>query len=126
MKEKIAIVGSRDFPDKRLVIDYVNSLPEGTEVVTGGARGVDTWAEEAARLKGLTVTVFLPYFKRPGHKYFGRYAKWHFFARNDEIVDYCDKLVAFWDGKSKGTNDTIKKAQKKEKEVIIKEPRKER
>ena len=118
--EKIAIIGSRDFSDKRLVIDYVNNLSEDTEVVTGGARGVDTWAEETARLRGLSVQVFLPYFKRPGHKYFGRYAKWHFFARNDEIIDYCDRVIAFWDGKSKGTNDVIKKAQKKGKEVEIK------
>ena len=32
--------------------------------------------------------------------------------RNKTIVEYADKIVAFWDGKSKGTLSVIKYAEK--------------
>ena len=53
--EKVAIVGSRDFPDMVAVTDYVNELPQDTRVISGGARGVDTVAEKAARDRGMWV-----------------------------------------------------------------------
>ena len=37
---KLAIVGSRDYEHLNLVRYYVESLPPGTTIVSGGARGV--------------------------------------------------------------------------------------
>ena len=41
------------FPDLTQVIDYVQSLPQGTRVVTGGGGRVDYMAEKAAGWRGL-------------------------------------------------------------------------
>lgn len=44
--------------------------------------------------------------------------------RNKQIVDACDKLIAFWDGKSKGTKISIDMAEKQGKllKVILPQP----
>jgi hypothetical protein len=57
----IAIVGSRRRRDRQSVIDFVNSLPAGTTVVSGGCPdSVDTWAAEAAKARGLKVIEHKP------------------------------------------------------------------
>ena len=52
---KIAIVGSRDFPQLERIDAFVDSLSPGDVVVSGGARGVDSRAERRARARGLEV-----------------------------------------------------------------------
>lgn len=101
---RVAIVGSREYSDINAIVEYINSLPEDTIVVTGGARGVDQIAEAAARKRGLKVAIHL--------------ADWDTFGkaagqiRNQKVVDDCDKLVAFWDGTSPGTKGAISLASK--------------
>ena len=97
---KIAVVGSRSIT----VSDIGRYLSDGEEIVSGGAVGVDTCAAEYAKKNGLRLSVFLPEYKR-----YGRAAP---IVRNKKIVDYADKVVAFWDGSSKGTLSVIKYAQK--------------
>lgn len=100
---KWAIVGSRDFSDKEFVLTILAEvLKPGDVVVSGGARGVDTWAEEYAKSKGLEVRVFKPDWSG------GRGAG---FKRNTLIVQEADEVIAFWDGLSKGTKNTIEKAE---------------
>lgn len=104
---RVGIVGSRGFPDRQLVERFVALLAKrapDTIVVSGGARGVDTWAAEEARRQGLTVLEFLPDYDR-----YGRYEAPK--ERNTIIVDNSDKILAFWDGVSGGTMDTVRKAQ---------------
>lgn len=112
---KVAIVGSRTYPDRKQVIEYVDSLPRDTIVVSGGAPGVDTWAEEAARYRGLGVLIFcVPkgvHLKAP----FAVAAK----ARNTKIIEHADWVVAFWDGHSNGTRDSISKVVKMRKPYAI-------
>ena len=97
---KIAVVGSRNLKIDNLG-DY---LPAGTtEIVSGGARGIDTCAREYAKVHGLKLTEFLPDYER--------YGKGAPLRRNLEIIDYAYAVFAFWDGKSRGTTYTIKKAQ---------------
>lgn len=72
--------------------------------MTGGAVGIDTCAAEYAKKKGIKLTQFLPQYS-----IFGRAAP---IVRNKKIVDYSDKIIAFWDGKSKGTLSVIKYAKK--------------
>lgn len=99
---RIAIVGSRLWDDEQMVVDFVNALPSDTEIVSGGAVGVDTFAAHAAHVKGLRYTVY-----KPNWKAYGNVAG---FMRNQIIVDNADQVVAFWNGHSKGTVDTIKRA----------------
>lgn len=107
---KIAIVGSRDYPRLDLVNAYVKTLPAGTVVVSGGARGVDQAAETAARQCGLEVISFKADWNRWG--------KAAGIMRNGDIVRAAEQVVAFWVG-SKGTLDTINKALAAKKSVII-------
>lgn len=105
---KVAIVGSRNFRHLELVRQFVRGLPVGTEVVSGGARGVDSTTDGVARSVGLPVKTFVPNYQR----YQGKFAP---LQRNAEIVAYLipdGRLVAFWDGQSTGTRDVVRKAFK--------------
>lgn len=97
--KRIAIVGSRDFKNLHRVIAYVDSLPETTIVVSGGARGVDTVAEQVANRRGLQTHIFYAQWKR--------YGKSAGMRRNREMIDTVDEVVAFWDGQSRGTEQAI-------------------
>ena len=106
---KIAVIGSRSIK----VEDIGRYISDGQELVSGGAVGVDACAAEYAKENGIKLTVFLPQYEK-----YGRAAP---IMRNKEIVDYADKIIAFWDGSSKGTLSVIKYAQKVAKpcEVIL-------
>lgn len=108
---KIAIVGSRDYPDLDAVFDYVRALPSNAIVVSGGARGVDTAAIEAANSQQRHVVVFPAQWQVYGNSAGMR--------RNALIVEECDELVAFWDGTSKGTAHSIELARKAGKPVTV-------
>lgn len=112
---RIAIVGSRKYPDLSVVRDFVNTLPEDTVVISGGAKGVDTVAERAALKRGLETRVHTPLVSDTLRYGFRTSA----FNRNQKIVDDCDQLFAFWDGYSRGTLDTLKKAYRAGVFVVI-------
>ena len=97
---RIAVIGSRGIT----AADIGRYVSEADEIVSGGAQGVDMCAAEYARAQKIKLTVFLPQYKR-----YGRAAP---IVRNKEIVDYSDKIVAFWDGRSKGTLSVIEYAQR--------------
>ena len=113
---KLIIAGSRDFNDIRLALssflEFSNEITSETgvtepirEIVSGGARGADRVGEDIARMCHIQVKQFIPDWnglgKRAG------------FVRNAEMGDYADALLAFWDGKSKGTKSMIDYATKK-------------
>lgn len=108
---RIAIVGSREYGDMKAVRAFVRSIPKGSTVVSGGARGVDTVAAEEAVLRGLTVSTH--------SALWGKHGKSAGFLRNKQIVEEADEVVAFWDGKSRGTKHTIDLARKAGKPVKI-------
>ncbi len=98
---KVAIIGSRNLG----VIGLENFLPENvTEIVSGGARGVDTCAREYAQSHNIPLKEFLPDYSR-----FGRSAP---LKRNLEIIAYADLVIAFWDGASHGTKYVIDNCKK--------------
>ena len=105
---KIAVIGSRGL----IVRDLENYLPkETTEIVSGGARGVDTSARYYAQNKGLKLTEFLPDYDK-----YGKIAP---LMRNLEIIDYADEVYAFWDGVSRGTKYVIENCRRKKKKVHV-------
>ena len=106
---KVAVVGSRSIT----VSDIGKYVADVEEIVSGGAEGVDSCAAEYAKKSGKKLTVFLPQYD-----HYGRAAP---IVRNKEIVDYSDKIIVFWNGKSKGTLSVIKYAKKigKPCEIII-------
>ena len=89
---KIAIIGSRGLH----VTDLGNYLPaDVSEIVSGGAKGIDRDAETYANLYGIKTTIFLPDYEK-----YGRAAP---LIRNKQIVDYADEVLALWDVESRGT-----------------------
>jgi len=105
---KVAVIGSRNLAVKNLE----KYLPEGTtEIVSGGARGIDSCAKNYANANGIPLKEFLPNYDE-----FGRSAP---LLRNLEIIDYADIVLAFWDGKSRGTKFVIDKCRAKGKPVNI-------
>ena len=110
---KVAVIGSRGL----LIDDLGKYLPSGTtEIVSGGARGVDTSAAQYARANGLELTEFLP-----DYESYGRGAP---LVRNKLIVEYADIVMAFWDGQSRGTKFVIDYAAKIGKPYKIFSPKK--
>ncbi len=111
---KIAMVGSRDFSNLNLVKNIIKQINEkypDAIIVSGGARGVDQTAEIAAIRCGLETLIFPADWETHGKK--------AGFLRNAQIVENCDILLAFWDGLSKGTANTIDIALNLKKKVYI-------
>lgn len=105
---KLAIVGSRNLE----INDLKKYIPKDiTEIVSGGAKGIDTCARAYALKNGIKLTEFLP-----DYKSYGRAAPLN---RNLEIIDYADEILAFWDGKSNGTKFVINAAKKQNKKVTV-------
>lgn len=105
---KTAIIGSRNLT----VINLEKYLPEETdEIVSGGARGIDSCARVFAIKNGIKLTEFLPEYEK-----YGRTAP---IKRNDTIIDYADVVIAFWDGKSRGTRYVIEACLKQNKPLKI-------
>lgn len=111
---KVIIAGSRDIID--YAIHYVIKAIEQskfdiTEVVSGGARGIDWCGEKWAEANDVPIKRFPAqwnvYGKRAG------------FIRNVEMAEYADALIAIWDGESRGTRHMIHEAQKRQLPVFI-------
>ena len=72
-----------------------NYLPENvTEIVSGGAKGVDTCAKEYALSRGIKLTEYLPEYEK-----YGKVAP---LKRNITIIESADLVLAFWDGVPRG------------------------
>lgn len=99
---KVAIIGSRKITN----LDISKYIPENTtEIVSGGAKGVDTLARRYAFYNALKLTEFLP-----KYNLYGRGAP---LKRNIEIIEYADIVLAFWDGTSHGTKYVIDNCKKR-------------
>lgn len=105
---KVAIIGSRS-----LKIDNLSEyLPENTtEIISGGARGVDTSAREYAQHHGLKLTEYLPEYRK--------YGKSAPLKRNITIIENADLVLAFWDGTSRGTKFVIDNCKKRDIPVVV-------
>ncbi len=104
----VAIVGSRGLT----VSDLGKYLPDDvSEIVSGGARGVDTCAREYALKNGIPLTEYLPEYDK-----FGRYAP---IKRNISIIDHADMVIAFHDGVSRGTRFVIDECKRQGKPICV-------
>jgi predicted Rossmann fold nucleotide-binding protein DprA/Smf involved in DNA uptake len=113
----IAIVGSRTRTDKDRVIDCVNKLPKDCTVVSGGCEGVDTWAIEAAKERGMKWKIFFPDLSG-ANTYYEKCER--YYDRNEKVVKNSDFVIAFVASNRKGgTENTIKFAGKHKKLVMI-------
>lgn len=104
----VAVVGSRGLA----VEDMQKYLPEDvTEIVSGGANGIDTCAKKYAQKHNIPLTEFFPEYER--------YGKAAPLKRNKKIIDYADMVIALWDGCSKGTESVIRNCRKIGKPIVV-------
>lgn len=99
---KVAVIGSRGLVVENLE-DFLPS--ETTEIISGGAKGVDASAREYALRHELKLTEYLPEYNR-----YGRAAP---LKRNISMIERADLVLAFWDGKSRGTKHVIDNCKKR-------------
>lgn len=118
MKYIISIVGSREFYDMNILNKIMSSLVEkysldkfDLHICSGGARGADTLAQNYAKANGLPIIIFYPNWNK--------YGKEAGFKRNASIASIANLVIALWDGKSRGTMNTISIAQELNKKTII-------
>lgn len=99
---KVIIAGSRDFIDYaklKLVCDFTLKNQINVEIISGNASGADKLGERYAKEKGYPLKQFPADWKKNG-KAAGP-------IRNKQMAEYADGLIAFWDGKSRGTKSMI-------------------
>lgn len=131
----VAFVGSRKYASPEKVKErFHKELENGPfHLVSGGCpNSPDTWAQTLGEIAGVPMTIYKP--ERPNFSPDGLFVitvleydemgevtkkklpnKFHTFGqaaffRNGRIAE-ADKVIAFWDGESKGTKDTIDKAR---------------
>ena len=105
---KLLIVGSRSIEQ----FDLTEYIPPVTElIISGGAKGIDTIAEQYADRHKISKLIL-----RPKYHIYGRAAP---IKRNQEMVDVADQVLVVWDGNSRGTSATIAYAKKVQKPINI-------
>ena len=110
---KLIIAGGRLFDDYKLLESTVQAGYDWgvVEIVCGEARGADALGRRFGENWLLKVHSF------PAN--WDKYGKSAGYRRNAEMADFADGLLAFWDGKSKGTGHMIDLAKKKGIEVVV-------
>lgn len=127
---KLAIIGSRDFTDQdradevfkthfcrwleftendHQTHDHFES--KASEIVSGGARGADSVGASIAKKWGLKLTEYMPDWEK--------YGKRAGFVRNEDIIKNADMVLAFWDGESRGTGNSLSIAKRLKKPTLI-------
>lgn len=105
---KLVIAGSRGFNDYKLLREMTDYLVKETldnvEIVSGGARGADVLGEKYAKERGYPIKSF------PAN--WDLHGKAAGYIRNEEMAEYGNYVLLFWDGESKGTQHMAKLAEK--------------
>lgn len=113
---RVVIAGSRfyDIYDEAvLFIDQcMTELTLPFVILSGGCRGADAIGETYAMERNIPLKRYLPEWRIYGR---GAGPK-----RNRKMIDECDAVICFWDGKSRGTKSLIEYAKEKEKPIFIK------
>lgn len=114
-ENKLAIIGSRTFNNytyaKKAILDIIKKYKIAIDkIISGGAPGADKIAEIFADKYNIPIEIIKPDWSN---------GKIGGVLRNTDIIKKSDYVIAFWDGKSKGTEDSIKKAKKLNKKVFI-------
>jgi hypothetical protein len=104
---KVIIAGGREYNDYetlKKVCDHMLQNKTDIQIVSGGATGADHLGERYAKEMGYDLKIFMADWKSFGTSAGPK--------RNKQMAEYGDALIAFWNGKSKGTQNMIDQAHK--------------
>lgn len=110
---KVGIIGNRTFNNKDFFLEKIENLKLEITfdlIVSGGAKGADTFGELYALKNNIPTKIFIPDWSKgrgAGH------------IRNTDIVNNSELIIAFWDEISPGTKNSVEKAMKSNKKIII-------
>ena len=97
---KILIAGSRTITDMDILLKVIKlsgyKITSSDEIVSGGARGVDTLAEIYAKNNGIPIKIFKPDWDK--------YGKSAGVIRNYEMAKYCDGAIVIHNGSNGSLN----------------------
>lgn len=112
---KLAVIGSRTLKQREVLTVIAQVVGRAktpvTEIITGGANGVDAIAEYYAKTEGIKMTVFYPQYQAHGRR--------APLIRNNVIIEEAEAMLAIWDGESSGTRYTIEKAKREGLKVMV-------
>ncbi len=112
---KLIIAGGRDFDNYWDLKNNLNLLypfdDDHIEIVSGGSTGADALGKQFAQEFHIPINEFPANWSRHGKKAGP--------IRNQHMAEYADALVAFWNGKSRGTRNMITEALKNGLEVHV-------
>lgn len=116
---RVIICGCRQFNDQEVINRILDKLLvsyPSIEIISGHAKGVDTLAENYAKINNYPCKIF------PAN--WDKYGKKAGPIRNSQMLKYALKenpiVIAFWDGKSRGTKNMIDQAKNKNVHTYIK------
>ena len=108
-KPSVLICGSRSIRNLN-ISRYIRPSSCGA-IVCGGAVGVDSIAYSWAKQNGIETIVY-----KPNYEIYGRRAP---LVRDEEMAEFCDVIICFWDGKSRGSKYTCDYGKKIGRKVIV-------
>lgn len=111
---RLAIIGSRSFTDVELAERvFISFFQKGkvSLIVSGGARGADLIGREISKRHSIELLEFIPDWDGLG--------KSAGFIRNRKIIESSDMVLAFHDGESRGTQNSLDVAKKLKKPVFV-------
>ena len=119
---QLAIIGSRNFTNYAQLRDVINQYfvshqdagyPKFTfdTIISGGAKGADDMGAKFAKINNIGLREYIPDWDKHG--------KSAGFIRNRNIINDSDFILAFWDGISKGTANSLSLAKKQKKPTLI-------
>lgn len=109
---KVIIAGSRDFHDYDIVLSAIKESQFNiSEVVSGGANGVDAMGEQYAEENNIILKIYPADWKKHGNAAGP--------IRNKQMAKYADALIAIQKDNSKGTKNMIETALKEGLKVYV-------
>lgn len=109
---KILVTGSRKTTNVSFIFEKLNQEVDKLNdvIIHGGAEGVDSIAESWCKQNNVKSIIIRPIYESKGDYYL---------HRNAEMIGMCDRVIAFWDGISRGTKFTYQYAEKRGKDTKV-------
>jgi hypothetical protein len=109
---KVIVAGSRHINDYPAICLAIGASGfEITELVSGGANGVDHLGEQWAKKRGIRIKVFPAEWEKYGRSAGPR--------RNEQMALYADALILVWDGKSTGSRNMLYLAKARRLKIVV-------